>query len=543
MTALLVGYLLLAALTGFGLTFVSRMPWQLEGRIAMGIALGLSAAALVTWLVAIPFGMSGWMVLAGAGGMLVILLACLRFTGWREPLGAEAAAMARRWRHFQALPLVLVLVPALLFFIPFYLHALEMRPTGLFAGYVNIWGDWCTHLSMSGVLSQAHDLLPPQNPFYTGVKLTYPFLPDLFSGMLLHLGLDLPASLPLASAIMSIALVVIFFATAARLTGSNWAAALATMIFFLGGGLGFLLIFGEVHPTASGLLPYLGALADHVVHPTHEYTLDRNIGFQWLNPILAYLVPQRTTLFGFSLGLFALSVVWYGRSQRSFREMLIGGVVLGLVPLFHTSTFFDLMLVLGGLCAIDLGWPVVARAFNRTAPTKLPLRHWAAFFVPALALGLPQVFLILPPAGYHPNFLTLEPGWLSGWALPSEFYTSGPLAGLLTPPSTNYHLSPGAVLAGQHRVADPPGAGQLLLQVVGQARAAPLPAAGLAALLAAQPGDPAAVGLGQHQVVHLVGDPGVDAGRAGPFPAVSPGPHDGGAGDFPLRRHDFLRLA
>ncbi len=441
MTVLLVGYVLLAALTGLALTFVSRMPWQLEGRIAMGVALGLSAAAMLTWLIAIPFGMSGWMVLAGAGALVVVLLACLRFTDWRDPLRAEALAMARRWRRFQAVPLLLVLVLALLFFVPFYQHALEMRPDGLWAGYVTIWGDWCTHLSMSGYLSHARDLLPPQNPFYSGVKLTYPFLPDLLSGMLLHLGLDLQGSLPLASAIMSIALVVIFFSTAARFTGSSWAAAIGTMVFFLSGGLGFLLIFGDVHPTAAGVLPWIGDLANHVLHPTHEYTLNRDTGYQWLNPILAYLIPQRASLFGFSLGLFALSVLWYGRSQGSLREMLIAGVVMGLTPLFHASTYFDLMLVIGGLCAIDVGWPAVASAVGRTVTMKLSVRHWAAFFAPAVLLGLPQVFLILPPAGYHPNFLTLEPGWLSGFALPAGLY-SGPLAGVLTAPSTNYHLSP-----------------------------------------------------------------------------------------------------
>jgi hypothetical protein len=442
MTLLLVGYLLLAAVTGFSLTFVSRMPWQLEGRIAMGIALGLSAAAMLTWLVAIPFGMSGAAVVAGAVLMAVVLAACLRFTGWRDPLRAEAAAAGRRWRRFGSLPLLLVLVPASVFFIPFYLHALEMRPDGLYAGYVNIWGDWCTHLSMAGYLSQARDLLPPQNPFYAGVKLTYPFLPDLLSGMLLHFGLDLPATLPLISAIMSLCLVVIFFSTASRLTGSNWAGTIGTTVFFLSGGLGFLLLFGEVHPTATGALAWLGDFANQVLHPAHEYTLDRTIGYQWLNPVLAYLVPQRTTLFGFSLGLFALSLLWYGRSQGILREVLIAGVILGLMPLFHASTYFDLMLLVGGLCVIDVLWPVVARMVGRSVAMKVPLRHWGAFFVPALVLGLPQIFLILPPAGYHPQFLTLEPGWLAGWALPADFYTTGPLARFLTAPTTQYHLSP-----------------------------------------------------------------------------------------------------
>jgi len=169
--------------------------------------------------------------------------------------------VVRRWRSRQALPLALLLILGGLFFIPFYMHALEIRPDGLYAGYVNIWGDWGTHLSMSGYLSGASHLLPPQNPFYTGYKLTYPFLPDLFSGMLLHLGMSLEGSLPLTSAILSIALVVVFYSTALRLVANRWAAAIGSLVFFLSGGLGFFNLFNDVHSGSGGFGEWLGQAA------------------------------------------------------------------------------------------------------------------------------------------------------------------------------------------------------------------------------------------------------------------------------------------
>ncbi|MEA2645101.1 MAG: hypothetical protein QOE92_184 [Chloroflexota bacterium] len=435
MFALLIGYLLLASLAGFALTFVSRMPWQLEGRIAAGVVLGFSAAAMLTWLIAIPMGMGPLPVGLGAVALLLMLAACVRFLDWRPALRDEAVAAGHRWRRLQSLPLALVLIPAVAFFVPFYSRALEMRPDGLYAGYVNIWGDWCTHLSMSGYLSHTRDLLPPQNPFFTGVKLTYPFLPDFFSGMLLHLGMDLQGALPLSSAILSIALVVVFYTTAVRFLGSGWAAAIAVLVFFLGGGLGFLRLIGEVHPAAAGVLPWLNAAADLALHPLHEYTLDREQGFQWLNPILAYLIPQRTTLFGFSLGLVTLSLLWFGRSVRSLREVLLAGILLGLMPLFHASTYFDLVLLLGVLMLLDL--VRLRRGWSRAAFVGFA-RQWAVFFVPALLLGMPQVLLILPPAGYRPTFLRIELGWLSGWspALP-QF-----IADYVSPPTTTYDLAP-----------------------------------------------------------------------------------------------------
>jgi hypothetical protein len=419
-SALLIGYLVLVWLTGVALTFVSRMPWELEGRLAAGVPVGFGLTAMLTWVLAIPFGMSPSAVVVGAVATAVVLAACVRWTRWREPLRDESAAMVRRWRSRQALPLALLLLLAAIFFIPFYMRALELKPEGLWAGYVNIWGDWCTHLSMAGYLSHARNLLPPQNPFFSGFRLTYPFLPDLFSGMLLHLGMSLEGSLPLTSAVLSIALVVIFYSTALRLVGNRWAAALGSLVFFLSGGLGFFNLLGDARSSSGTLSDWLRSLATLIAHPVREYTLDRSTGFQWLNPVLAYLVPQRTTLFGFSLGLVVISLLWYGRSRRQLRETILAGILLGMMPLLHTATYFDLLVLAGGLALIDLGVALFGSENLGTAITR-----WIAFFAPALLLGGPQLLLILPPAAYDHSFLQVQLGWLAA------------------PPGAPYHLSIG----------------------------------------------------------------------------------------------------
>ena len=407
MIVVLLAYLALAVATGFMLTFVSRMPWQLEGRAAAGVALGLSAAAMLTWLAAIPVGMSTLSVGLGAVLMVMCIMACGRFTPWRAPLAAEWGAMKARWRSPRVIPLALLLVVALVFFVPFYLHALELKPDGLYAGYVNIWGDWCTHLAIAGYLSDARHVLPPDNPFFSGVKLTYPFLPDLFAGILLHLGMGLEGSLPLASALMSVTLVMIFFATAQRLAGDHWAAAIAVLVFFLSGGMGFLNLLKDVHPAQPGFAARVGALVNAAIHPVREYTLDRAVGFQWLNPILAYLIPQRATLYGFSLGLIVVSLAWYARSTGRRREFLIGGLLLGLMPLQHANSFFDLGLFFTGVALVDVTVAVIRKSARQR------IVQWATFLLPAAALGLPQVWLILPPAAYNHSFLRLQVGWLA----------------------------------------------------------------------------------------------------------------------------------
>lgn len=417
MTLVVVLYLCLAWATGVCLTLISRMPWHLEGRLAAGLPLGFSAAALVTWMVAIPFGMSVYPVLLGAVLMSAFVAATALRSRLLERLRVEAEAMRRRWRGRDGIPLLIAVILAAIFFIPFYGHALRLLPDpdvpgtrALYAGYVNIWGDWSTHLSLAGYLATARHLLPPENPFFSGTNLTYSFLPDLFSGMLGQLGMSLPDALVLVSLVLSLALVVVFFSTALRLTGNRWSALIATVLLFLSGGLGFLRVFKDSAPPGgcgaggSGILGLIGA-------PPCEYTLDRAHDYEWLNPVLAYLVPQRTTLFGWALGLIVLSLLWYGWNTRSRREMLIGGILLGLIPLFHIATYIDLGVISGGLCAIGfLGWLRLAEAGSVSVR---PAQGWVLFLLPALLLGVPAALLILPHASVSHSFIRLQLGWMA----------------------------------------------------------------------------------------------------------------------------------
>lgn len=399
MFLLLIGYLVLAWAVGIALTFISRVPWEFEGRLAIGLPLGFSAAAFLTWLLAVPFGMSGWAVLAGAVAMAMglALIGCIHWTDWRPRLERDVILAGLRWRRTEALPLALLLALAALFFIPFYGHALKQMPDGLYAGYFNIWSDWPAHLSVATYLSTAPQVLPPQSPWFAGTSLAYPFLPDFFSGILMHLGLDPQMALTLPSAILSLALVVVFYSTVVFLTGHRWAGLLAALVFFVGGGLGFIRIFGEAGTVSSDPLGWLGALFGLIARPPHEYTLDGTQSYWWLTPILAYVVPQRSTEFGWPLGLLALALLWHAWTTESRRETLLAGLLVGLMPLFHANTFVDFLVIGGGLALLS---------YRRW-------RTWLWYFIPALALGVPQSLMILPPAGYRHPFGGIQLGWMA----------------------------------------------------------------------------------------------------------------------------------
>ena len=82
--------------------------------------------------------------------------------------------------------------------------------------------------------------------------------------------------------------------------------------------------------------------------------------------VLAYLVPQRSTLFGFSLTLILLVVAWMAtREGLSWRTYLFAGLLGGLLPAFQVHAW-------GTVVALSAFWALFRRR-----------REWIAFFVPA----------------------------------------------------------------------------------------------------------------------------------------------------------------
>jgi hypothetical protein len=179
----------------------------------------------------------------------------------------------------------------------------------------------------------------------------------------------------------------------ARFTQVRLAAFLAPLIFFLSGGLGFVYLLQTIDTSGFSAL----------LHLPHEYTLNRTLNYQWLNPVLAYLVPQRSSLFGFPLFLLLLMSFQQTRSAvTSWRTFAFLGVLAGLLPAFHVHAYLAVL----GVTAL---WSLF-----------MWRRALAAFFVPALALGLPVLAWMWPPAnnlgcGVHPVLFgyCFQPGWLA----------------------------------------------------------------------------------------------------------------------------------
>ncbi|HET7467443.1 MAG TPA: hypothetical protein VFL29_12330 [Candidatus Dormibacteraeota bacterium] len=390
--------LLIAAclIAGFGITFLSTVDLNLEERIAFGTVLGAMAVASVSFVLSMAArDVNLWTVL---GAIAVTTIAGIALVVWhRARLGENIADLRARWSRpvssdGHPWPLAAIFLFCAAWTIPFLSHAYQYRADGLYAGYINIWGDWAAHLSFAGSFAYGHNF-PPQFPIDPGNHLGYPFMMDFLAADLVPLGTSLTSSLVLTSGLLGLVFPAVMYLAASRFAGGRAAGAIATFVFLMSGGFGFLYLLGDLATRGFGVLAHL----------PREYTLDRELNFQWLNPVLAYLVPQRSTLFGFSLALIVLLLVWIATRERLGRQaFLFAGVVAGLMPAFHVHAW-------GTTVALSAFW------FTRNRRVE-----WFWFFVPAVALALPVLAWMWPPAnnsfcgdGGSVFGYCIEPGWLS----------------------------------------------------------------------------------------------------------------------------------
>lgn len=397
---------------GFGITYLSGVGLNVEERLAFGTVLGAMAVSAASFILSMAVHDVTPVTVLGGLGVALALGAGGAYVQLRRVASDLAEARTRWWASPRTpghpWPLAAVVLVCGGWTVHFFSQAYQYRSDGLYAGYINIWGDWAAHLTFAGSFAYAHNF-PPEFPIDPGNHLGYPFMIDFLAANLVPLGSSLTSSLVMTSGLLGLAFPAVLYLAAQRFAGGRVAATVAVFVFLLSGGLGFFYLIGDIRRGGLGILQHL----------PREYTLDRDHNFQWLNPVLAYLVPQRSTLFGFSLALIALVLVWVAvRERLDWRAFLFAGVVTGAMPVFHVHGY-------GTVVALTAFWAV----FNRR-------REWLAFFVPALVIGVPLILWMLPPSnnsvcgneasvyGYciEIGWLTDGTNWLWFWVMNTALF-------------------------------------------------------------------------------------------------------------------------
>jgi len=229
-----------------------------------------------------------------------------------------------------------------------------------------------------------------EEPNFAGEFIRYPFLINLFSGILLRLGAPLGFAYhaPLVLLLFSgIFLLITLFGSIGL---SKYFIMVAVLVILFGSGWGYLAWFEN-----TGLEGVSLPIRNGVPYPM------QNISYPGMVP--GFLVVQRPFFLGLPLFLFAVLAFLRGVQRNHLFSFLWAGVITGLLPFAHSHSFIAMMLF--GGAAITTLFLIRNLAFFHAV---------RGFLMPALVLAMPQLaaFLLLPryPLG---NAISFRLGWMS----------------------------------------------------------------------------------------------------------------------------------
>lgn len=196
----------------------------------------------------------------------------------------------------------------------------------LMIGPPMLYGDTPVHVEYATKL--AYGAFPPDNPIFAGTPLVYPNMIHLVYAIFLNLGLSIRLALFLPQLFFTIAFLTLFVKLVREFTGSL-GVIVAAINLFLGWGLGFVFFFREWQKGVS-FLEFSARVGDLTHNDTYA--------MQMANVLTGVILPGRTILPGLVIGLL-LSHMLLKERRLTRRLVIVTGLGLGILPLWHTHTF------------------------------------------------------------------------------------------------------------------------------------------------------------------------------------------------------------
>ena len=345
-------------------------------RVWLGLCLGL---ALMMWLpvlfaFAFTFSLTAhWAALAALAGLAGL--------AWLGRDRAPRAGMTEKDRRLLWLLALVALPLTVIGGILQYTHNIMPWDNGALYTGQSTYGDLHLHLAIATSLRNA--TFPPDYSILPGALLTYPFLADSLSTSFMLLGFSLRASIVFPGIWMMALTFSGYVLLAARMAQGKKAAALAALFFFLNGGLGFLYLV-DMQGQALGYegsnqlqsVMGLGERIRNVLEGWYQTPANHaefnTYNLRWSNVIVDMMVPQRTTLGGWTQVIPCIyllyDALWPGksvllsegcapsalRSRLSWRHAVLLGIWAGMLPMINTHCFLALGLMSAGWLIWDL---------------------------------------------------------------------------------------------------------------------------------------------------------------------------------------------
>lgn len=240
-------------------------------------------------------------------------------------------------------PALFVLIPLLVFVYYILLRCTIPYIDGIMHSGQSTYGDMSMHLGFVTSIAKQKDF-PPDYSILPGTRLAYPFLSDSISSSVYLWGTSLRTAYLLP---MFFAMLQVFFSvyTLAKKIICHYGGSyrgksiLAFILFFFNGGLGFVYFINK------GFFSENFTRIFTAFYETPTNYVSSNI--QWHNIICDMLIPQRATLFGWTILFPVLILLWRGVKEKNKLYFVVAGILSGGLTLIHTHSF----LALGILCA------------------------------------------------------------------------------------------------------------------------------------------------------------------------------------------------
>lgn len=353
-------------------------------RAAAGASLALFAQM---WLPALFSFLLGFTLLGQVLGLALFVLPCaLPPVFRRRPASLRTDARSAKLHAFCVVPALLLSAVLL------YTHVLRPVDGALHTGQ-SCYGDMSMHLSFITSIAR-NGVFPPLYPIEAGVQMGYPFLCDSISSTYLLLGADLRFAYILPMVLALYAVFSWYFVWMRRFLQSEKRACLAFVLFFLGGGIALWYFLDGARSDPSNFTRIFTAYYETPTNNANENVL-------WVNPIADLLIPQRATLFGWSILLPCLYLLYRMAFAGEWKYAPYLGVLAGGLPLLHTHSFLALFVLSAG-------------AFVRQL--FLDARLWKKFMPYALlaaVLALPQLWKFTFAQADNAGFLHLSFNWVN----------------------------------------------------------------------------------------------------------------------------------
>ncbi len=302
-------------------------------------------------------------------------------------------------------PLLIISFTFGAYFTNLFSHLLEIKPDGIYAGHVHVWGDWSLHIAMANIFAYNNPATWFSNhPYFGGGKLTYGFLTNLISGLLIRAGWPLPTAFLLPSIIFAFLLLFGIYFVYYQILESKKLAITSLTIFFLSSGPGFLKIFEIWKNNPSW---------EFLLYPTKDFS--RLEEYQWLagNVVNGMLMPQRAFLLGMAIATWSLAILLYVlrhpaltkiEIRRNQQLLFIAGLLAGILPITHMHSLIALILISGFTCIAEF-------------------KRWKELSIYVLTAGILSsilYFKFIAGGIENPEFMQLLIGWTApktwlGW--------------------------------------------------------------------------------------------------------------------------------